>query len=206
MSSQQGKGCCFWGCLSLFVLLLLGGGCTAFVGYRTIALFTDARPTLSIPKTEVTDAEVNEQNRRWQAFQQAIAADRPAELVLTARDLNVLVSQSPELAEQIFFEIENNLLVASGNVRVFQLPLLGDRYFNGRLVLDVAIDNGVLDLGMEDFELADDTLPPELKEAILAGFEQQNALDDLLADTDLPELAARVKRLEIRDDRIVLTH
>ena len=203
-ANNSGRGCCFWGCLSLSVLFLLGGGCTAFVSYRAISFFTTTDPT-TLPEIQSTEAEWAELQQKLQAFSTAYDANEPAEISLTAREINLAISQAPETAGRLYVEIENDLLEITGAYPVINLPLVGERFVDGRVVLDLSIENRQTQLELREIEVNGAPLAAPVEEAFLDAFNDEDFLNSLVEDNkDWKEILREVDSLNIVDGRIVL--
>ena len=201
--SNQGKGCCFWGCLTGLLLVVLGGGCTIYGAYRLVTYVTVEEPGEPVEVTQPTPTEGEALTARLDSFGDAVDNNRPAELVLTATDLNHMIALNQDWAGFLVLDVEDDLVIASGNFP-FDFPFLGTRYFSGSLFVDIEVQAGQLDVVIEDFILSDRELPDEFKEGFLQGLQDEGAIDELLVESDLPELARKIESLEVEGDRVIL--
>ena len=203
-SDNRGRGCCFWGCLSLLALLLMSGGCTAFVGYRVVSSFTTNEPS-TLPDTISTDAEWAQLQQKLQAFSAAFEANEPAELTLTSREINLAIARTPETAGRLYVEIEDGLLGITGAYPVIDWPLVGERYVDGRIVVDLGIENRQTTLELRELEVNGAPLPPPVEEALIDTFNNEDFLDTVIEDNkDWKRVLREVESLRIEDERLVI--
>ena len=152
---------CRWGCLlAVCVFVVIVGAIVwgAISTYQGAYLMTSATPRTFEPVAGPGDAETVA--ARLQSAQEKLGKGEPAEVRLTADDLNAWFLGNPsnrELAEHLRFRIEEDWLVAEVSVPLVfmsQLPLLPsfhDRFFNGKLAARLSVSNR--ELTVETFDL-----------------------------------------------------
>lgn len=203
-TNNGGRGCCFWGCLSLSVLFLLGGGCTAFLGYRAISVFTTTEPT-TLPVLQSSEAEWAQLQQKLQAFSTAYEANEPAEISLTSQEINLAIAQTPETAGKLYIEIADGLLEISGAHPVIDLPLVGERFVDGRVLLDLSIEDRQTSLNLREIEINGGPLAPAMEEVLLETFNDEEFLDNLIADNkEWKAILREMDSLTLEGDRIVI--
>lgn len=188
----------FYGCLSLSILGLLAI-VLGVVGYfwvksttaRWIRDYTDTAPA-PIEKVQYSPAQMDALNARVAAFTDALEKGKGStELVLSAEDLNALIANQKELANRLFVRIDEDNV--KGDVS-FPLPDIGPfklkgRYLNGTAAFKVALENGTLDVRLQEVLVKGKPLPGmffnELKKQNLASNAQQD-----------PKTAADIQRFE----------
>lgn len=222
MAPRKKRGCLFYGCLTmvavgvvaLLTLLLALYFTTRWVN-KTLTGLTEAKPT-AFRTVDYSPAEKEALQQRMGGFFQA--ADRGqggVELVLTARDLNYLISQNPEVRERLFVDIQDDRIRGQVSLPLEQIippelrPRLGvlrGRYLNGTAVFRVALEEGALDVRVEELEAAGkplDKIPlvgrlvTELKQRNLANEPQVNS-------SDTSNLLYRCESLVVKDGSIRL--
>ncbi len=162
------RGCLFYGCLSLVVIALLVV-VVGIVGYfvlkntteRWIRDFTETAPA-QIEKAEYTRAQTDAMQARLASFQQALdGGTNLLELILTADDLNALISTQRELKDKLFVRIDGDQVRGEVSMPLSDLgPLkLKGRYLNAAVTLKVALANGVLDVRLQDVQVKGKPLP-----------------------------------------------
>jgi hypothetical protein len=198
------RGCFFYGCLSLAVLGLLVVGLIAGVVYlakRTINAYTSAAPAM-VEKVEYTPAQMEVLKARLAAFGDALnKGNKDMELVLTADDLNALISQEKGLQGRLFVRIDDRI---KGEL---SLPLddigplkLKGRYLNGAVTFKVALIQGAPDVRLDDVTVKGKPLPPML----LAEFKKQNFARDLQNDPQTATNLAKFESVRITNGTVVL--
>ena len=153
---QKGSGCLGKGCLLLvifLVLLIVAFFVGGYVGMRAIS----TKPR-EIPQVETSEAEQEAVKNRWEEFQTtsqnppaavapqtsvaevAVPTPTPSNrIVLTASDINQLISANRKSRGKAFVTIENNALRAEVSVPLDKAGL-GGRYLNGVLQIRAAAD------------------------------------------------------------------
>jgi len=188
------RGCFFYGCLALAVAGLL---CVAtavavyFWAKSTLNAYTSTTPAL-LEKVEYSAAQMDALKVRLQEFKKALDRGKEsAELVLTADDLNALLSQEAQLRGRLFVRIEDDKL--KGEISM-PLPDLGPlklkgRYLNGAAVFRVTLATGVLDVRLDDVLVKNRPLPG----LILKELKGRNLAEEFQAD---PRTAADIAKFE----------
>src|SRR5206468_2258565 len=117
---RRGLGCFGRGCLILVVFaVVLGIACFAGMYWglhRHSAIFyglywlTKAQAIgqapVAVPEFTASDTQIQSVHERCEDFEQKARASQPAELELTADDINTLIATNPDMREKIFVSIE----------------------------------------------------------------------------------------------------
>ena len=207
------RGCFFYGCLSLIVVLFLGVLTAVVVAvYATKKLgamaitYTDTAP-VQLEKVEVAPAELNAIQQRLATFQQALENQGPAqELTLSAREINALIGNEPSLKalkDKLFVSIDGNRI--RGQVSwplddIGKIKQLKGRYLNGEVAFRLSLENGRLGVYVDDLKVKGQPLPG----ALLAAFRGQNLAEEVQKD---PETAARIQKfdsIKVEDGKLTL--
>jgi len=202
------RGCFFYGCLSLAVLGLLFV-VLAVVGYfvvkSTVAKwtndYTETTPVL-VEKVEYPPAKMDALRAQLTAFNDALArGTNEMELVLTADDLNALISQEKDLQGKVFVRIDDRI---KGEL---SLPLddigplkLKGRYLNGAVVFKVSLANGALDVRLDDVTVKGKPLPGML----FSEFKKQNLAQNFQNDPQTATNLARLDSITITNGTVIL--
>lgn len=202
------RGCFFYGCLSLAVLGLLFV-VLAVVGYfvvkSTVARwtndYTETTPVL-VEKVEYPPAKMDALRAQLTAFNDALArGTNEMELVLTADDLNALISQEKDLQGKVFVRIDDRI---KGEL---SLPLedigplkLKGRYLNGAVVFKVSLANGALDVRLDDVTVKGKPLPGML----FSEFKKQNLAQNFQNDPQTATNLARLDSIQITNGTVIL--
>jgi hypothetical protein len=197
-------GCLLGGCLGIVllgVLLVVGGGIGAFYFARgQINKYTAEAPRV-LPKVETSAEEIEAISKRIQDFQDAVEKNGPTDdLVLTADDINALISQSEELKGKVFIKIEDGQIKAEVSFPTDGIPLADGRYFNGSVTGKVSLENGELKVHLDDAEVNSEKIP----EDFLAPFREENLAEEMNKDPKVKEQLEKFGRIEVVGDRILL--
>jgi hypothetical protein len=205
------RGCFFYGCLSVAILalvLVLVAGLTFYIGKRTaerlVRDYTEATPGL-LEKVELPPAEMDALQRRWTTFKDALdAGQTSAELVLTAQELNALISQNKELKDRLFVRIHDERVTGEVSIPLEHDlgPLkLKDRYLNGTATFKVSLSEGFLDVRVEDIQVKSKPLPS----VFMRELRKQNlALDYQRNHPQVATNVAKFESVQIQDGKVVL--
>jgi hypothetical protein len=207
------RGCFFYGCIIasiLAVLMVILIAIAGFFLYRlvntTVEQYTATTPR-ELPKVEMPAEEVKALKDRVEAFRQAVHAGTPIEpLVLTSDDVNQLIEDSPDLKGKVFVTIEGNKLKGQVSIPLDALadvPFLGmfkGRYLNGEADLKASLQDGVLIVTLDSFEVNGQSPPEEM----MTRLRQENLAKEAYKNPDAAELFRKLESLEINDGKIIL--
>jgi hypothetical protein len=140
---QKGLGCFAKGCLILVVFFILLAA--AFVGGTYFAmryLRSEYFPTthLQLPARATTEEEEETVRARWDAFEKAARAHKPARIELTADDLNTLIASEPKLRGNAFVSIESNVARLQLSLPLGEARWLKGHYLNAECAVQSAPD------------------------------------------------------------------
>jgi hypothetical protein len=208
---RKQRGCLFYGCLSLAILafvIVLCVGVGIYFAKRTfdtlITDYTEANPA-QIEEAPYPQPKLQELQTRLNAFQQGIErgnAAQPLELVLSAEDLNALIAANPDLKGKAFITIDDDQI--KGKVSV-PLPDIGPfklkgRYLNGSAAFKAALENGQLDVRLQQMTVKDKPLPP----VFLNELKKQNLAQEAQNDPNNAKVIDKLESLEVRDGKVVI--
>ncbi|QDV87093.1 hypothetical protein [Planctomycetes bacterium TBK1r] len=203
-SSGSGNGC-LWGCLiagGLFIGSIL---CAGFGGYwlisSQIAKYTSDTP-VDLPTVEYSEEELAKLDARVESFREKLdAGETPEEdLVLTADDINALISKNEDLKGKVYVKIENNQVEGDVSIPLDKLPMGKGRYFNGSATFDVSMDGGVLIVTVDQAELNGEPVPEEFMQAM----RQENLAKDVYKDPENAKFMSRFEDIRVEDDKFIL--
>jgi len=206
------RGCFFYGCVSMVVLLFIGVVLGVVVALNLpqvltrIALpYTDTAP-VPLERVEVSSAELQALQQRVATFQEALQGQKTAqELVLTAHEINALISNDPnlkELRDRLLVSIEGDAI--RGKVS-WPLPDWGPfrlkgRYLNGDVAFRVSLQDGRLGVFIDDIQVKGQPLPKPL----LSQFKAKNLAEGMQND---PATAAEIQKfdtIKIENGKLIL--
>jgi hypothetical protein len=203
--ARRERGCFFYGCifaLILAALIVITLGILAYVGYRfvsrTIVQYTDTAP-MALPAPTLPEEEVQALKGRVDAFRKAVDEGQDATLTMTGEELNALINSDPDFQGRVAVDIEGDQL--KGQVSIpFHFPGLGQRYANGKASLKASIDDGLLIVRMQDFEIPGRPLPKQ----VLDQFRAENLAKNAYDDPEQAETLRKIEKLEVKDGKITI--
>lgn len=214
MSNPSGpakkRGCLFYGCLSLSVVALLIAIFIAVGVYfakRTVDALVNDYTAVTPEKIEelvYPEPKMSELQQRVSTFQQSVekGGGQPVELVLTADDLNAMIAANRDLKGKVFVRIEDDQV--RGQISV-PLPDLGPlklkgRFLNGAAAFKVSLNNGQLDIRLDQVSVHDKPLPP----LILGELKKVDLARETRNDPEAAKVIQRLDSLEIREGKVYI--
>ncbi len=205
----KGRGCFFYGCLSVVILALACAvGLYFGVRYainRAVEQYTSATP-VAIEVVQASPAEIAAVQDRFKTFTDAIRAGQPAEsLSLSAKDLNLLINHAPDLPQfkdHVQVTIEGAKLKAKLSLPLdsFGIAKLKGRYFNGAAEVNASLENGVLFVTLDALEVNGKPVP----EQIMAAIRSQNLAKDVYKDARSVEVLKKLDSIQVEDGRVLV--
>jgi hypothetical protein len=197
-------GCLLGGCLSVMLLVVIGIGASIYAGmsfyYSQVNKYTASQPAV-LPIQEYTEEQSDAVQKRFDDFKAALEkGETPEALVLTADDINALLSQVEELKGKIYVSIEDGEISAQASFPADFVPGGKGRFFNGRISLKASLENGILIVNLEDAEVNGEPVP----EQFLSGMREENLAKDAYKDKKTVEFLRKFEKLTIEDDKIIL--
>jgi hypothetical protein len=207
---KKGRGCFFYGCLTLVVgLLVVALGAVLFVRSfvnKAIEKYTDTQP-MALPKVEVSAAEAAVIQERVKTFKTALDASTNAEpLALTEKELNGLIAYSPDFADlkdKVYVGIVSNQITGQISIPIDKFPIgrTAGRFLNGAAGFNVSMDNGVLLVTLQSLAVKGEPVSAQF----LQGMQQQNLAKDADKDVNRAELLRKLQAIEVKDGRVIIT-
>ncbi len=147
---KKGLGCFARGCLTLVVFaIVLGIACVAgmYWGFqRNSAIMHGiywltkahaiAQGPVPLPEFTPSDQQLEAVHERCQDFEQKARAGQPAELELTADDINTLIATNQEMRGKLFVSIEENRLRCQTSVPLGEFIRRPAYHFNGDITVE----------------------------------------------------------------------
>ena len=206
---KKPRGCFFYGCLissiavGLLVLLMVGGGiATYFYVKKQVVAYTDEEPA-ELPVVEATEEELAEIKARVEGMEKAAKEGaKPADLVLTAGEINALITENADFKGKVYVTIEDGQLTGDVSIPLEELPVPGGkgRYFNASATLEVDFEDGVLVVKLVDATVKGEPLPGQFIDAM----KDQNLAQDLYKDEKNVKFLRQFEQIELRDDKLIL--
>ena len=198
-------GCLLGGCLTVFLLGLIGTGVVGYLGYSyymgQVTKFTAAEPA-DIPKVEKSKEESEAVQKRFEDFKAALERNEaPPPLVLTSDEINAMIATNDDFKGKMFVTIDDGEVSAQASFPADFIPGGKGRYFNGRVSLKVSLENGVLIVTLDEAEVNGEPLPSQFLDAMRG----ENLAKDAYKDPKSAEFLKKFESLKIEKDKIILT-
>jgi hypothetical protein len=213
VQKKRGLGCFGCGCLVVLALLVLLGALAAAVvyfGYSQGKVLTTAAPS-SLQSFDGGDAMYHDAIQKITVFGQALQQGQPANLELTADEINTIIARSPDLAANhvhLFVSLAGNEATLQLSVPTSVLPmgiggLAEGRYLDAEMKFEPSFDvaSKTLNLGLHGLRFGSETLPPDSLPTVEQEFDP--ALNSKLQSTpEAQPFLNHAKSVEIRDGKL----
>jgi hypothetical protein len=208
---RKGLGCFARGCLILLIFaIVLAIACFAgmFWGlHRHSALFygsywlaktrSIAQAPTPVPEFSGSDQQIQRLRERWQDFEQKTRAGQPAEIELSADDINALIATSENVRGKIFASIDGNQLRLQASLPIGGVLGSPGYYFNGDVTIEL---NGAQSLDSPRFSRV--TINGEQVPTDFLNWKYRSRhLREYLADK---RNAFEIGTVEIRDGKVIV--
>jgi len=204
-SSSGGKGCLFWGCLTLVILALLGMAGVGIMVFQVRKLaysVTDTQP-VDIPVAKPNEEEAEELKAKAEGLAEAVEQNRAKTFKFTENELNGLVAVLPDakvLRGKAAFHIQGDTLQAEASVPLDQFPGMSGRYLNGKLALDVRCENGILEVFAKDVVVKGEPLPQQFREKLA----QENLAKEIYNEPKAREALKNIDYIRVEDGKLII--
>ncbi len=197
-------GCLLGGCATVLLLMVLGTAATIYGGFRLVRgqveMYTSDQP-VEIPVVSSTPEETAAVWKRIDDFKAALEkGDDQPPLVLTADDINVLISSEKELAGRLFVKIEEGEITGEASFPADAIPFGKGRYFNGSVSLKASLQDGIVVVALDQATVNGKPVPEEA----MNGMRNQNLAKDAFNDPKAAEFLRKFESLTIQNDSIIL--
>ena len=198
-------GCLLGGCATVFLLMIgltVGGGVAGYYFYKgQIVKYTSESPK-ELPTIEYSPEEIKEVMNRVEAFKLAVEkGETPPPMVLTADDINAMISQNDQMRGRVFMGIDDGKVTADVSFPMDAFPGAKGRFFNGSIAADVSLEDGILIVTLADAEVNGQQVPQQFRDAM----SQQNLAKDLYNDPEVARTLGKFESLVIDGEKIILT-
>lgn len=198
------RGCLFYGFLSLSLVALLVV-LVGILGYLFLKRatgawvrdFTDTAPA-PLEHVEYSRAQTDVLEGKVAAFKQALdGGTNSLELVLTADDVNALISTERELKDKLIVRIDEDQVHGDISMPLSDIgPVkLGGRYLNATVTFKITLAHGALDVRLQNAQVKGKPLPSVL----LSELKKNNLALEVQKD---PKAAANISKF----DSVVITN
>ncbi len=200
------RSCWIYGCLGfvLFSLAIVfcGGGFGYWYLSNQVEKFTASEPA-PLPKVEYSPEKIKELEVEIHEFQKAVESEevKADDLILSADDLNALISRDTRAKDKVHLRIEDGVVIADVSVPTDQIPGGKGRYLNANVRLQISLEEGALVVKVASAEVKGEPIPQTIIES-LAG---ENLAKDLANDETASNWLGRFESLTIEENQIRLT-
>ena len=149
------------------------------------------------PKFTASDAQIQSVHERCEDFEQKARAGQPAELELTADDINTLIATNQDLRGKIFASIDGERLRCQASVPLGDLIPRSGYYFNGDITVELKSAESLENPQLNRIMVNGESVPPDL----LNWKYRSKRLRDYLAEY---RNGSGVGTMEIRDGKLIL--
>ncbi len=199
-----GRGCFFWGCLTLaivFLTLLIGVPLAAYFTLKHYVSKYTADAPLKIAVVELPEKEMQALEARFEAFEASMKKGaEPQDLEVSAKELNALIGKDPDLKGHVLVRIADGRVGGDVSIPMDELPGGAGRHLNATVDFDVSMVGGVVVVTLADARVNGAPLPPP----IMKGLSGQNLAKDIYKDPENAEVLRKFESLEIVGDKIIL--
>jgi hypothetical protein len=208
---KRGLGCFGRSCLILVVFaVVLGIACFAGMYWglhRHSAIFHGlywlakaqaiAQTPVRVPEFTASDTQIQTVHERCEDFEQKARAGQPAELELTADDINTLIATKQDLGGKAFVSIEGERLRCQASVPLREFIGRSGYYFNGDITLELKGTESLENPQLKGITVNGEPVPSDL----LNWKYRSKRLRDYLADY---RNGTGVGTIEVRDGKLIL--
>jgi hypothetical protein len=206
--AAKGRGCLFWGGITLLILLVVTGvliGMVGYPAYRMLMKVTSPTPA-EIPVYKLKEGEHDALVKRISAFENAPEPGPPSRLELSADDLNALIAGDPDLkvhAGEAFVRIDGDKFFLDESVSLDAMPFISflfkGRYLNLTFQLKLAIEGGRLKGTPEVIVANQEPLPEEM----MTSSRERNVFERMSSDKTMT-FFNKAKSAYVKDGKLVL--
>jgi hypothetical protein len=208
---KRGLGCLGRGCLILVVFaVVLGIACFAGMYWglhRHSAIFHGlywlakaqaiAQTPVRVPEFTASDTQIQTVHERCEDFEQKARAGQPADLELTADDINTLIGTNQDLRGKAFVSIEGERLRCQASVPLGEFIGRSGYYFNGDVTFELKGAESLENPQLKGITVNGEPVPSDL----LNWKYRSKRLRDYLADY---RNGTGVGTIEVRDGKLIL--
>ena len=207
-AAKPRRGCFFYGCITGLVLLVLVLG-ALMVGLhyvkKMVNQFTGTRP-MELPTVQMSQGEISSLKQRFEAFQQAVREQRPAQpLTLTADDINALMGSSRNreaLKGKFYVSLDGDKLKGeiSMPLREVGVGMFKGRYLNGSATFNLSFHNGALSVTPQTITVKGKPLP----EVFMQEIRKQNLAAQSVNDSNVVAVLQGLEDIQVKEGKLVI--
>lgn len=199
----KGRGCFFWGCLTLtiglLVMTVVGLVAAYFATRHFVNLFTADAP-LNIVAVELPEEEMQALEARFEAFDESLKKGEPLDLEVTAKEINAMITQDDQFKGHVLVRIADGKVGGDISIPASDFPGGAGRHFNASVNFNVSMKDGALEVTLTDAAVNGSPL----SKTIMAPLTGKNLAKDAYKDPKNAEVLRKFESLEIVGDKIIL--
>ena len=201
---KSGCGCWAWGCLTVVLVGIIGVGVAGFFSYQylgvQVAKYTSETPQ-ELPVIEYAPEAMTALETRFEGFKTNLKdGGQVDDLVLTADDINAMISNNKDLKGKVFVKIEDGQMKGDVSIPMDNVPLAGGRFLNASAAFDVSMENGILIVTLADAEVKGEKVPSQVLDAM----RNENLAKNLYDDADTAKVFRRIESVAVEEGKVVL--
>ena len=205
---KKRRGCFFYGCLSVVVLLFIVGiMALLLINYarNLINTYTDTSP-MAMPGVEMPAADYAALEKRVETFKENLDQQKAVSpLVLSGEEINALIAHQPDtkgLKDRFHIAIEGDKIKGQVSIPLgeLRLPFTKGRYLNGAAAFKASLQNGILMVTAESIEVKGKPLP----ETFMSEVRKENLAKDASRNPKHAEALRKIESLEVKDGKIII--
>lgn len=205
----KGRGCLFYGCLTLVVLFVV-----SIVGVyfgakyalnKAVEAYTSTQPA-ALPKVAVSEDAFTVLQKRVADFSAAVKNPTNAvAITLTSDEINALIARDPSFSgfnNKLHVAIEGNQIKSTVSWPLDELGVekLKGRYANGSASLKAVLANGELIVNLDSLTVNGKTLPA----SFMQGMRGENLAKEMNKDPKQAEFIRKFESIEIKDGKLTI--
>jgi hypothetical protein len=208
---RRGPGCFARGCLILLVfaiVLIIACFSGMYWGlqrhsaivhgiYWLAKTHSIADAPVPIPEFGGSDVQIEKVEERWRDFEQKTRAAQPAEIALTADDINAMIASNRKARGKAFVTIEGNQLRVQASFPFGKLLGRPGYYFNGEVTAESNGPQPLDNLQPNRLVVNGEQVPPDLLDWKYRSRRLRDYLTDVRNTYD-------IGTVEIRDGKVIL--
>ena len=209
--TKKGLGCFARGCLILaFFGIVLALACFAgfyWGGYQHSAIVhaiywlgktrSIGEAPAAVPEFAASDEQIQAVQQRWRDFEHKTRAVQPAEIELTADDLNSSIAANRYLRGKIYVSIDGNRLRLQASIPLAEYVGRSGYYFNGDIAIQSDAVASLANPRIESITINGQPLPRDLLDWTYGSRRLREYLAEYRNDYD-------VGTIEIRDGKLLV--
>jgi len=193
-------------CVIVLLLICMGGyfGYLGVKGYISgkVEQYTVTEP-VELPDVTYTEQESEDVLERVEIFTNALEEDKQTlELILTAQDINVLISEHPkwkDFAGKVHVSIEDDKVHGVVSIPLGNLiGMLEGRFLNGSAVFQVTFKDDQLSVNFDSLKIGEKDIP----ESTMNSLRAKNLAEETNMDEEAKEFFQKLDSITVKEGKL----